>query len=80
MTYRHGLTLALALGTALPVLAQSPEAPPTLRHQVGLGISPFFMRFLEASGSFPPSVWATVPAGARQENEGVAGTGVLSGR
>ena len=63
MTYRHGLTLALALVTAPPVLAQSPTATAALRYEVGVGISPFFMPFLDESGSFPPSGWVTVPTG-----------------
>ena len=31
--------------------------------KIGAGISPFFLPFLDASGSFPPSGWVTVPAG-----------------
>ena len=63
MTYRHGLTFALALVTAPVVFAQSPEAPTAARYEIGGGISLFFLPFLDVSGSSPPSGWVTVPAG-----------------
>ena len=66
MTYRHGLTFALVLLTAPPVLAQSSDAPTAQRYEVGVGISPFFLPFLDESGNLPPSGWVTVPAGRFQ--------------
>ena len=52
MADRFALTVALALVTAPPVLAQAPAAPTAARYEVGGGISPFFKAFLDTNGRF----------------------------
>ena len=54
MADRLALAFALALVTAPPVLAQSPEAPTTPRYEIGVETSPLFKAFLDTNGRFPP--------------------------
>ena len=60
MADRLALAFALALVTAPPVLAQSPEAPTTPRYEIGVETSPLFKAFLDTNGRFPPSGWVAV--------------------
>lgn len=62
---RPAITFAVLM-TATQTLAQSADEPDDLHspsYEVGFGIAPWFLAYIDVEATQPPSVWATLPVG-----------------